>query len=216
MKIKADIFKILKIILSDKCTFVPSMIQIAIFASGSGTNAENIISYFQNNSLARVSLVVTNNPKAGVIERAQRLNIPVVVFTKKELSDPTLLLHTLSEKNIGFIVLAGFLLLVPERLVTAFENKIINIHPALLPDFGGKGFYGQLVHQKVIDLKCLMSGITIHHVNNEFDKGSIIFQAACHVDKNESVESLAEKIHQLEQKYFPVVIEKTISQLSRL
>ncbi len=189
------------------------MINIAIFASGSGTNAENIIKYFTNNQRIRVKSVFTNNAKAGVIARAGRLNVKTVVFSKEEFNDPKGVLKMLEADEIGFIVLAGFLLLMPSLIIDAYKNNIINIHPALLPLHGGKGFYGESVHQSVINSGAIMSGITIHHVNEKFDDGEIIFQAACHVSKQDDAGSLAEKIHALEYSYFPVVIEKLINNL---
>ncbi len=189
------------------------MKRLAIFASGSGTNAENIITYFNGKDLATVELIVTNNANAGVIERSQRLNVPVIIVPKTEFSKPHILIQTLKDYKIDMIVLAGFLLLVPAELINEYQNRIINIHPALLPKFGGKGFYGANVHQKVIETKSLISGITIHQVNENFDEGEIIFQAACHIDISDTAESLAGKIHHLEKMYFPVVIEKIVQQL---
>lgn len=195
------------------CTFVLIMKRLAIFASGSGTNAENIITHFIENDKATVSLIVTNNANAGVIERSQRLNVPLIIVPKIEFSKPHILIQTLKDYKVDMIVLAGFLLLIPAELINEYHGRIINIHPALLPKFGGKGFYGANVHQKVIETKSLISGITIHHVNEKFDEGEIIFQAACHIDTGETPESLAEKIHHLEKMYFPVVIEKIVQQL---
>jgi phosphoribosylglycinamide formyltransferase-1 len=189
------------------------MKRLAIFASGSGTNAENIALHFLGSQSIDVALIITNNPDAGVIQRAEKFKIPVVVVTKKDFSDVTKVKELLTEYKIDVIVLAGFLLLVPVALIEDFKDRIINIHPALLPLFGGKGFYGANVHQKVIETKSLISGITIHHVNEFFDDGEIIFQAACHIAKDDSPESLAEKIHHLEKMYFPVVIEKFVQQL---
>lgn len=186
------------------------MVNLAIFASGSGSNAENIADYFLDSKLIHVSLIVTNNQNAGVIDRAIRLGIPVVVFSKQDFFAASKVIDILHEYQIDHIVLAGFLLLVPEKLILAFLGKIINIHPALLPHHGGKGFYGNKVHEHVIASNSPISGITIHHVNEKFDEGEIIFQAACCVDKNDSPLDLANKIHQLEYSYFPVVIEKTI------
>ena len=186
------------------------MIRIAVFASGSGSNAEKLISHFSASSVGRISLIITNNPSAGVIERANRLAVKCCVYSKAEFSNPSGVEQLLKEEKIDFIILAGFLLLVPGNLIRAFSGKIINIHPALLPKFGGKGFYGDRVHQSVIEHKEIISGITIHHVNDKFDEGNIIFQAACHVEKTDSPESLAKKIHELEYTYFPVVSEKVI------
>ncbi len=186
------------------------MIKIAVFASGSGTNAENIVRHFSDNDRVKIQLILTNNANAGVIERGRRLNIPVEVFSKKELESSDRITDILKAGQIDFIVLAGFLLLIPQNIIDSYRGRIINIHPALLPLNGGKGFYGNNVHQAVISSGAIMSGITIHHVNEKFDEGEIIFQAACHVSKEESPETLAQKIHALEYSYLPVVIEKMI------
>ena len=185
--------------------------KIAVFASGSGTNAENLIRYFSNSGRAKVELVLCNNPVAGIIERARNLGVPSVVFNRKDFYESTMVLNQLLEKKIDLVVLAGFLWLIPWNIIATFEKKIINIHPALLPGFGGKGFYGMKVHQAIIDSKSLLSGITIHYVNEKFDEGEIIFQAASHVNKEDTAESLAKKIHELEYSYFPVVVEKVLT-----
>ncbi len=182
--------------------------KIAVFASGAGTNAENLIRYFSLSEKAKVELILTNNSSAGIIARAKALNTPCVVFSRKELHETDNVLNLLLEKKIDFIVLAGFLLLVPEKVIRAYEKKIVNIHPALLP--AHKGLYGNHVHQAVIDSGSLISGITIHYVNERFDEGEIIFQAACHVHKEDTAGMLAAKIHALEYSYFPVVVEKAI------
>ena len=157
--------------------------KIAVFASGSGTNAENLIRYFSNSGRAKVELVLCNNPVAGIIERARNLGVPSVVFNRKDFYESTMVLNQLLEKKIDLVVLAGFLWLIPWNIIATFEKKIINIHPALLPGFGGKGFYGMKVHQAIIDSKSLLSGITIHYVNEKFDEGEIIFQAASHAQR---------------------------------
>jgi phosphoribosylglycinamide formyltransferase-1 len=190
------------------------MFKIAILASGSGSNAENLIRYFSNHRLTRIQLILTNNANAGVIDRAKNLNVACKVLSKKDFSDETIS-DILREEKIDFIVLAGFLLLIPSTVINIYKNKIINIHPALLPLHGGKGFYGMKVHDSVIQSQSILSGITIHYVNEHFDQGEIIFQAACHVSKNETSESLAEKIHKLEYRYFPVVVEKVLSTLNK-
>lgn len=183
-------------------------IRIAIFASGSGTNAENIILYFGSSDSVSIALILTNNPSAGVIERSKSLGVPCHVFKRNDFEDGTMILKLLENERIDVIVLAGFLLLVPPGLIEAYEGRIINIHPALLPTFGGKGYYGSKVHQAVISSGIPISGISIHHVNEHFDEGEIIFQAACYVSGDDDANSLAEKIHQLEQMYFPKVLEK--------
>lgn len=186
------------------------MVNLVIFASGSGTNAENIIQYFKKHPTIRVKGVFTNNPDAGVIERCKKLKVPVTVFTKKELESPGFLSNL---KDVDFIILAGFLLKIPEYLVQHFHCRILNIHPALLPKFGGKGMYGRHVHNAVIEKKETHSGITIHLVNEEYDQGDILFQKSIQLDKNETVESLENKIHQLEYKYYPRIIEEFITSL---
>ncbi len=184
---------------------------IVLFASGNGTNAENIIRYFQQHAVIHIAEVLTNNPKAGVIERAKKLDIPVRIFTRADLASPQVLIHHLGEQQTDLIVLAGFLWKIPTALIRQFPEKIINLHPALLPEFGGKGMYGLRVHEAVIAAGKKKSGITIHLVNENYDEGKIIFQAKTEVTRRDTPESLAEKIHQLEYKYFPQVIEDIIS-----
>lgn len=183
---------------------------IAIFASGSGTNAENIIRYFNLNSKVKVSKIYTNNAEAGVINRATNLNVSVFIFNKEDFKYSTIILDDLLSEKIDLIVLAGFLWLIPENIIANFKNKIINIHPALLPKYGGKGMYGNFVHSKVIEMGEKESGITIHYVNDKYDDGNIIFQAKCEVVINETPESLAQKIHKLEFEHFPKEIEKLL------
>lgn len=186
------------------------MKRIAILASGSGTNAEQIVRHFADSDDIRVERILTNNPEAGVIARAERLGVPCDVFSRTEFRDENGVLRTLRAGGIDYIVLAGFLWLVPPHLVRAFRGRMLNIHPALLPAFGGKGFYGMHVHRAVIASGALMSGITVHEVNERFDEGDIVFQAACHVAAEDTPERLAEKIHELEYRYFPTVIRKFI------
>ena len=180
---------------------------LAIFASGSGTNAENIIKYFDSHASIHVKQVLSNKENAGVHLRAERLGVPSSTFSREEYEDSSFLSSLV---DIDYIVLAGFLWLIPQYLVKAFPGKIINIHPALLPNFGGKGMYGNHVHQAVIDAGETTSGITIHLVNEEYDKGEILFQASCSVEKADTAESLAAKIHALEYEHFPRVIEEYI------
>lgn len=184
------------------------MLRIIIFASGSGTNAENIVEHFQYSPLARVSYIVTNNPKAGVLERAKRLNVPFKVFSKSEMGTDSFL-NFLSQ-NADFIVLAGFLLKIPDQMIGLFPEKIVNIHPALLPKYGGKGMYGMHVHKAVVDNKESESGITIHYVNEHYDQGAIIFQKSVALDSNDTPTDVAAKIHILEQENFPAVIENLL------
>ncbi len=186
------------------------MINIAILASGSGSNAEAIVHHFRNSSTICVALILTNRSTAGVVQRAERLGVPCLIFDRAEFNDPERFLSHFHHAGIDVVVLAGFLWLVPTYLVKAFDGKILNIHPALLPEFGGKGFYGDHVHRAVLASGKPLSGITIHKVNEHFDEGDILFQAACHVDKTDTVELLAQKVHALEHRFFPVVIEKFI------
>lgn len=185
-------------------------IKMAILASGSGTNAENIIHYFRDNRLVEVALVVSNKKDAFVLERAARLNVPTAVFSKQEFEEGDAILSLLKNDEIGFIVLAGFLLRVPDILLTAYPDKIINIHPALLPKFGGKGMYGDRVHGAVVAAGETESGITIHYINEHYDSGSIIFQAKCPVLVTDAPHDVATKVHALEYKYFPRIIEEVI------
>lgn len=183
------------------------MKKIALFASGNGSNAENIARYFADKNEAKVVLILTNNPAAYVIERSKNLNIPYRVFTKEEFFTSTTIQQLLKEYQVDLIVLAGFLLKVPENLIAAFPNRIINIHPALLPKYGGKGMYGDAVHKAVVANNEKESGITIHFVNEHYDEGAIIFQAKCVVNKTDTYEDVAAKIHALEYEHFPKVIE---------
>ncbi len=186
------------------------MKKLAIFASGSGSNAENIIQYFSGNEDVFIPVIISNKKDAYVHERAKKLGIPSFTFSKKEFEETDLILNTLSEYDIDWIILAGFLLKVPENLLKAFPGKIINIHPSLLPKFGGKGMYGSHVHEAVVAAGEKESGITIHYVNEKYDEGKIIFQAKCEVLSSDTSDDVAEKVHALEYKYFPQVIEKLI------
>jgi phosphoribosylglycinamide formyltransferase 1 len=189
------------------------MKRIAIFASGSGTNAQNIVEYFRNNKRVRVEMILSNSANAGVHERAERLNVPSIVFNKRQLYDNDSVCKMLVNKKIDLIVLAGFLWLVPSCIIKSFPKRIINIHPALLPKYGGKGMYGMNVHKAVIKNQERMSGITIHFVNEEYDKGDIIFQERCDIELYNTPELLAQKIHSLEYENFPKVIDKVLSKL---
>ena len=181
--------------------------KIAIFASGSGSNAENIANYFKDKPVAEVGLILTNKADAFVLERAKKLAIESVVFSSEQLKSGELV-DLLKNKGIDFVVLAGFLLKIPENLIAAFPNKIINIHPALLPKYGGKGMYGDAVHKAVVANCEKESGITIHYVNEHYDEGTIIFQAKCKVIETDTYEDVAHKIHQMEYEQFPRVIEE--------
>jgi len=186
------------------------MERIAIFASGNGSNAENIAQYFNSHNTIEIALIVTNNPKAHVIDRAKKLGVKSLILDNSAFSKNGEILQKMQENSINWIVLAGFLLKIPENLTKTFSNKIINIHPSLLPKYGGKGMYGDHVHRAVIEAKEQESGITIHYVNEHYDEGEIIFQAKCSVSPNDSADDLANKIHQLEYEHFPKVIEQSI------
>ena len=189
------------------------MRNIAILASGSGTNAENIIKYFSNKNSAKVSLVLSNKRQAMVLKRAETHNIRTVFFEHKEFYVTGKVLRYLALYKIDFIVLAGFLWLVPENIIEHFPGRIINIHPALLPSYGGKGMFGDTVHKTVIGNRDKESGITIHYVNKLYDKGDIIFQARCKVDPSDTHELLAEKVHALEYLHYPKIIEELVMKL---
>ncbi len=186
------------------------MTKLAIFASGSGSNAENIINYFKESDTVKVSLILTNNPSAGVIERARRLNVPVIIFSKTIFTQTDDIVNLLKENGVDWIILAGFLWLVPQNLVEAYPNRMINIHPALLPNYGGKGMWGHHVHEAVVANGEKESGITIHYVNENYDEGKVIFQAKCSLDETDTADTLAAKIHELEYQHFPKVIEQEI------
>ena len=187
------------------------MIRIAIFASGSGTNAQRITEYFRERSAPiAVDLILSNKPDAFVLERAKNLGISSITFSRQEFYESTRIPDLLKEHAIEYVILAGFLWLVPDSLLKAYPGKILNIHPALLPGYGGKGMYGIKVHEAVISSHDKESGITIHLVNERFDEGQILFQAKCSIEENDTPGSLAEKIHALEYQYFPQVIENFI------
>ena len=183
------------------------MKNIALLASGSGSNVENIANYFAKNPEVYISLVITNNPKAGVIERCKNLGIPLVYLSKAGFSNENTLLNTLKGFSINLIVLAGFLLKIPHGLVKAYPNKIVNIHPALLPKYGGKGMYGMHVHRAVKEAGETETGISIHYVNEHYDQGTLIFQAKTLVNTQDTPEDIATKVQTLEAMHFPRTIE---------
>ena len=185
------------------------MKRIVIFASGSGSNAENIVNYFQNSEVAEVVYILSNKKEAGVLKRAQRLNVASDTFTREELNNEVVL-QKLKEVKPDLIVLAGFLLKFPKHIIEQYTDKVVNIHPALLPKYGGKGMYGSHVHKAVVANKEKESGITIHYVNEFYDEGNIIFQAQTAVEPADTPDDVAQKIHQLEYKHFPVVIEQML------
>lgn len=186
-----------------------NMQHIVIFASGTGSNAENIIRYFKNNDTKSVVAVFSNHSDAKVVEKAKNLSVETVVFTKEELSNGVVL-SKLQAFQPDLIVLAGFLWMFPTNIIQHFPSKIINIHPALLPKYGGKGMYGNYVHQAVLEHKETETGITIHYVNEQYDEGKIIFQKAVSITDCTTFEDIAQKVHQLEQEYFPKVIDELL------
>jgi phosphoribosylglycinamide formyltransferase-1 len=188
--------------------------RIAIFASGSGTNAERIMSHFQNHPVGKVTIVLSNKPDATVLERAARFNVPTRVFNRESFYEKEEISDLLSELDIDLIVLAGFLWLIPGGLIRNFPGRIINIHPALLPKYGGKGMYGKHVHEVVLANEETESGISIHFVNEVYDDGRIIFQAKCEVQPGDTPQSLAARIHKLEHEHYPRVIERLLQELN--
>jgi len=186
------------------------MQQIAIFASGAGSNAARIIDHFRHHAAIRVALIVCNKPDAGVIAIAKRENIPSLLIEKEQFFRGDAYVGELRQKQIGFIVLAGFLWKIPLALIRAYPGKMINIHPALLPKFGGKGMYGRFVHEAVIAASEKETGITIHYVDEQYDHGAPIFQAKVIVEKEDTPETVAKKVHLLEYEHFPRVIEEVI------
>jgi phosphoribosylglycinamide formyltransferase-1 len=187
------------------------MKNIAIFASGSGSNAENIVQYFKDRENLNIECIYSNKADAYVLQRAIKYQIYSRLFTREEFYSSNIIVNELSSRGVELIVLAGFLWLVPQNLIDNFT--IINIHPALLPKYGGKGMYGDKVHEAVVANGEKESGITIHYVNDKYDDGQIIFQAKCDVLPGDTPEDVARKVHQLEYQYFPQVIEKVLLSL---
>jgi len=187
------------------------MPRLAIFASGNGSNTQRIIEYFEGHPTITVNHILSNNPAAYVLRRAEKLGIPATVFNKHDFYETSRIPDLLKANGTGFLILAGFLWLIPANILTAYPGRIINIHPALLPKYGGKGMYGMKVHEAVIAAGDPVSGITIHSVDEHYDEGRIIYQASCPVSEDDNPEMLAEKIHQLEYRYFPEVIEKFVT-----
>ncbi|MBL7744411.1 MAG: phosphoribosylglycinamide formyltransferase [Chitinophagaceae bacterium] len=184
---------------------------IAIFASGAGSNAQKIIDHFKNSDAVKVSLIICNKPGAGVLNIAANENIPAILIEKEKFFRGNAYTDELKETQVDFIVLAGFLWKIPDRLIKMYPGRIINIHPALLPKYGGKGMYGHHVHAAVIAAGEKESGITIHYVDEHYDNGDIIFQAKCPVLSHDTPDSLAQRIHQLEHEHFPKVIGKIVA-----
>lgn len=186
------------------------MINLAVFGSGKGSNAENICYYFSKSSKINVVCICTNKKEAYIVTRAKKYNLPVIYTTKKELREFNRLKKTLEKYNVDYIVLAGFLLKIPSKMINLYSKKIINIHPSLLPKYGGKGMYGKNIHKSIIKNKEKESGITIHFVNQNYDEGEIILQKKCVLSNKETISSLEQKIHTLEFEYLPKTIEKLI------
>lgn len=180
---------------------------LAVFASGGGSNAEEIFKYFQHHSQIRVKLLLTNNAQAFVLERARKFDIPTVVFSREDFSNSSKVLRWLEDNNVTHIILAGFLWLIPEYLIRAYPDKIVNIHPALLPKYGGKGMYGEKVHNAVKNAGEKYSGLTIHLVNEKYDEGKILYQAKCDIKEEDTATDIAKKVLKLEHAYYPPVIE---------
>ncbi len=187
------------------------MKRIAIFASGSGTNAENIVEYFKPNPDIDVCLILSNKSDAYVLERARKLNVPTYVFGRQEFYQSDEVVNILYEYQVDFVVLAGFLWLVPDNILKKYNNRIINIHPALLPKYGGKGMYGKRVHEAVLENNEKESGISVHLVNEVYDAGDVVFQTKCSVEPDDTPESLAERVHKLEYEFYPKVIEDLLN-----
>jgi phosphoribosylglycinamide formyltransferase-1 len=187
------------------------MKRIVIFASGSGTNAENLIKFFHNRENASVIQVLSNNPLAKVLDRCKTLKVDALSFNKKAFTETNDVLNILKASKPDLIVLAGFLWKFPEFILNEYMNKVINVHPALLPKYGGKGMYGMRVHEAVVANNETETGITIHYVNEHYDEGAVIFQAKCSVEKNDTAEDVAAKIHELEMEHFPKVVEQLLN-----
>lgn len=189
------------------------MVNIAIFASGSGSNAENISNYFKGREGVSIRLIISNKEDAFVHKRAEVLGIKSITFPKESFENTNLVIDCLRENQIDFIVLAGFLLKIPQNIIDAYPQKIVNIHPALLPKFGGKGMYGDNVHKAVVAAGESESGITIHYINENYDEGNVIFQAKCEVLPDDTYNDVAEKVHQLEYLHFPQVIDAVLTKI---
>jgi phosphoribosylglycinamide formyltransferase-1 len=189
------------------------MKRIAIFASGEGTNTQCLIDYFSGSNVT-IALIACNNPAAGVFKRAKKSNIPSLLIDRESLYKSKLTLQRLLEEKIDLIVCAGFLWKIPDAILHAFPDKVINIHPALLPKYGGKGMYGMKVHKAVIDAGEKTSGITIHYLNENYDEGKIIFQSKCEINEDDTAEILAQKIQALEHEHFPKVVEQIVNKLT--
>lgn len=189
------------------------MKKIAVLVSGSGSNAENLVTYFRQGDLARVSMILSNKKNAFALERAQRLGVPSLYFDRNDFYNSSKILDVLKDQEIDLVVLAGFLWLVPDSIVSEFDGRIVNIHPALLPKHGGKGMFGMNVHEAVVNAKEKETGITIHYVNKCYDEGSTIFQAKANVLPSDTPDEVAGKVHALEYEHFPKVVEEILRKL---
>ncbi|KEQ30110.1 phosphoribosylglycinamide formyltransferase [Pedobacter antarcticus] len=189
--------------------------RIAIFASGSGSNAQKIMELFKNNSDAEIAIVLTNNPDAYVLQRADNFEIPTHIFDKREFRETSTIVDLLQNLDIDLIVLAGFLWLIPKQLIAAYPGRIINIHPALLPKFGGKGMYGDHVHKAVMEAGESEGGITIHYVDENYDEGEFIYQAKYKIDKNDNLEMIKFKGQQLEHQHYPRIVESILKKINK-
>ena len=189
------------------------MKHIAIFASGSGSNAEKIAEYFADRSDVEITLIASNNSKAGVIDRARRLHIPVLLFDRTTFYQTDRIVQLLQQQHVDLLVLAGFMWLIPENLVKAYTNRMLNIHPALLPNYGGKGMYGHFVHEAVVAAGETESGITIHYVNDRYDEGNIVFQASCALETGDGPDEVAHKVQILEHLHYPRVVDEVLKKL---
>lgn len=208
--INSEVAKTEQPVISDKNSTLKHLV---IFASGAGSNAQQIINYFRNSTIAKVVLVACNKPGAGVINIAQKENIPVLMIEKDRFFRGDSYLPEFEQVHTDFIILAGFLWKIPQALINAYPRRIINIHPALLPKYGGKGMYGQYVHESVLNAGEIESGITVHYVDEHYDHGDVIFQTACPILENDTPDALAKRIHQLEHLYYPEVIETLVRNL---
>lgn len=191
------------------------MKRIAIFASGSGSNAQRIMEHFKRNKEMEVALVLCNKPDAYVLQRADNFEVPTHIFNREELYHTNSIDNLMKNLEIDLIVLAGFMWLIPERIIQAYTKRIVNIHPALLPKFGGEGMYGKKVHEAVLKSGETETGISIHYVNEQFDEGEIIYQSRCLIDTNDDAEKLAYKVHQLEHLHYPKIIEDLLKKLDK-
>ncbi len=187
------------------------MSRVAVFASGSGSNVENIVKYFSGRLSSDDFSIYCNNKNAFVINRAKELGIKITLFSREDFYNTDIIVDQLKDEGCEIVVLAGFLWLIPDNLVNAYKGKIINIHPALLPKYGGKGMYGKKVHEAVVANKEKESGITIHYVDSNYDEGKVIFQAKCEVTEDDSASDVEDKVHELEYKYYPKVIEQLLN-----